>query len=159
MKKKTTWLTIRFRWLSAAAVLLALAVACMLLRDVRDDPVCTSAGVLLVLAALTAVLATLRRLYAGLYRPLEHLREAVDGWQEGSDLDSLLLGEENLSDEVEAAARSIYAQLDKTSQRQYQLRKDVQRQTQRTVRRELAEEIGRSALPQVLPDYPSRENF
>lgn len=38
-------------------------------------------------------------------------------------------------------------------------RAETRERTEQAVRRDLAEEIGRSALPQVLPDYPSRENF
>ncbi|MDE7245993.1 MAG: serine/threonine-protein phosphatase [Oscillospiraceae bacterium] len=159
MKKKTVWLKIRFRWLGAAAALLALSIACMVLRDLRSEPLWSCAEFFLTLAALMALLTTLRRLYAGLYHPLDYLQEAVDAWQEDSGMESLLLEEENQSDEVRAVARSVYTQLARTSQKVYQIRTDVRRQTEQTVRRELAEEIGRNALPQVLPDYPSRENF
>lgn len=38
-------------------------------------------------------------------------------------------------------------------------RAETRERTEQAVRRDLAEEIGRSTLPQVLPDYPSRENF
>ena len=39
------------------------------------------------------------------------------------------------------------------------IRAVTEQETELRLRRQLATEIGQSALPQVLPDYPSRENF
>ena len=161
MKKKTGWMKWRFLWLGMAAVMIVLAVAAFSpsLQRLDSAALWQYGGITLLLTALVILGWNLWRLYAGLYRPLEHLRQALDDWQEGDDLDKLLLDEAGQSDEVAAAARSAYAQLNGVERRLDQARTDTERRVDRAVRQELAEEIGRSALPQVLPDYPSRENF
>lgn len=161
MKKKTGWLKWRFLWLGAAAVLVALGAAVLSPPFQRLDSAVLwqYGGTTLLAVALVILIWCLWRLHAGLDRPLEHLRRALDDWQEGDDLDKLLLYEAGQSDEVAAVARSIYARLDGVDRRLEQARADTERRVDQAVRQELADEIGRSALPQVLPDYPSRENF
>jgi len=161
MDRKMTWLKWRFLWLGAAAVMAAAAAVLLSppVQELESAALWSGLGLILLLTALAVVLWTLWRLYSGLYRPLRHLGLAVGSWQDGDDLDRLLLNEAGLSDEVEAAARGIYTRLNGMDRKLAQVRTDTQRQTDQAVRRELAEEISRSALPQVLPDYPSRENF
>ena len=110
MKNKTGWMKWRFLWLGTAAVLTALGAAALSppLQRLDSAALWQWGGITLLMAALAILAGSLWRLYAGLYRPLEHLRRALADWQEGDDLDKLLLYEAGQSDEVAAAARGIY---------------------------------------------------
>lgn len=155
------WMKWRFLWLGTAAAMSAAAGAALSppVQRLSSAPLWQAVGMALLTIAAVLALSTLGRLYFGLYRPLNHLRQALDGWQEGDGLHKLLLYERGQSDQVSAAAHSAYAQLEHVDRRLERAQAETAAQVDRAVRRELTEEIGRSALPQVLPDYPSRENF
>lgn len=162
MKKKFqwTWLTGRLLGLWLAGGLLALAACGLLTRRTEEEVrAFLPAAVLLVLAALILVLWAAAQINSGLNRPLARLRQAIMGWQ-GYDMLAELWPEEiSRSRELGALADALYDQLDSMEQRLEEACAQTREETERRVHREIAEEIGRSALPQVLFDLPSRENY
>ena len=56
-------------------------------------------------------------------------------------------------------AAAMLGQMESLEAKLKGIRTVTEQETEQRLRRQLATEIGQSALPQVLPDYPSRENF
>ncbi len=90
--------------------------------------------------------------------PLEELQNSLERCAAGQDdeIDPALL---ERSDEIGALARTISVLTSEEDDRIEQVRVQASQEAELRARRSMAEEISRSALPQVLPDIPSRANF
>lgn len=161
MKKKFqwTWLSGRLLGLWLAGGLLLAAVGLLLWPAGAAREELLPAAVFLMLAAVILILWAAVEVDYGLNKPLARLRQAIQDWQGRHILAEQWPEEIIKSRELGTLAGALYAQLDSMEQRLEETCTHAREETERRVYLEIAEEIGRSALPQVLPDLPSRENF
>lgn len=146
MKKGAGSLLLAGCALSAAALL----VLCLAERaDVTAALL--AAGVLLLAVGLA-------RLWREVYRPLEALEETVSHWAE-TEPEELRRQMQQITGAPREAAAAMLGQMESLEAKLKGIRTVTEQETEQRLRRQLATEIGQSALPQVLPDYPSRENF
>ena len=114
--------------------------------------------VFLLAASVFLLLGGLISMRQEVYRPLDELEEVVSAWPETTPTD--LRGRMGrIEGDVGRIAAAMLRQMEGAQNKISELRGQVSRETEMRVRRELAEEISRTALPHVLPEYPSRENF
>ena len=147
MKQKTQVLCLCGLLFSAAA----LAALCL-----PDRQILLAAGLLLL--GVIFMVQTLVRLRQEVTKPLRELEDTVAHWSETGPED-LRRRMEGIKGAPGETVRAMLTQMEGLEEKLQTIRSDVERETETRVRGELAGEICRSALPQVLPDYPSRETF
>lgn len=115
---------------------------------------------LVCIAAINAFLVWwwLRGVREEVDTPLEELRDWLEHSAAGEveDMDDELLERE---DAIGALARAAFGITEREETRIGQACMQASQQAEQRARRSMAEEISQSALPQVLPDIPSRTNF
>lgn len=97
-------------------------------------------------------------LHRRVYRPLRKLEDAVSSWPDG-ELAELRRHLKRVSGAPRGIALAFLEQLERLEAKLKGIQAAAQLETEQRLRGQLAFEIGRSALPQVLPDYQSRESF
>ena len=141
-------------------VLAALVLAVIDIVLVLLQPTTGTAAVLIGMAAAAALVAAwaLHSIRAQVEEPLEQLSDALTRCAAGEAdrLDPALLARE---DELGALAQAVSQLTGQEDTRVEQLCATAAAQAETRARRSMAEEICASALPQVLPDIPSRANF
>ena len=147
MKRETQGLVITGTLLTAAALVLL-----WVLPEWRE------LMLFLLVAAVFLLAAGVVSLRREVYRPLDELEEVVSAWPETTP-DDLRRRMGQIGGAPEGAAQAMLRQMEGLQHKMSELQGRVSQETQLRVRRELAGEISRTALPHVLPDYPSRENF
>lgn len=109
-------------------------------------------------AGVLAAIWWLRKLRQEVDRPMDMLRDALThcaAGEEGAVATSLL----ERSDSVGMLAQAAVTLTDCMEERLQQASVQASQEAEACARRGMAESICRSALPQVLPDIPSRANF
>lgn len=157
MKKQQNVLSQRLvpRCVLAAVGLIVLDVLFLLLL-----PKIGMAIALVCMAVVTGLLVWwwLRGVREEVDTPLEELRDWLEHSAAGEvdQMDDDLLERE---DEIGALARAAFGITEHEETRIGQACMQASQQAEQRARRSMAEEISQSALPQVLPDIPSRANF
>ncbi len=140
------------------SVLALTAVDILLAAALRpaDGMIAVCIGMVAAVAALAAWWLHLLR--GGEDGGLDSLRAAVERWaaDEADRLPPELTGR---TDEIGALAQAVQRLAEREDGRLEQACLSAAREAEARARRGMAEEICRSALPQVLPDIPSRANF
>ena len=110
----------------------------------------------LFLAAAVLLLAGASRLRDRVIRPLEQLYQALSG---SAPMDQLVQQAQEVPGLPGAVMEVAAGRIGEAERRMEQLQATADRQAQQTVRRQLTEELCRSALPQVLRDSPATAAF
>ena len=140
------------RLLLAGGILCAGALAALWLTEGTD-------GAILLLTAGVLLLAFgLALLNKEVYRPLSELEETVSHWPE-TEPEELRRQMDKITGAPRGTAEAMLGHMESLEGKLKGIRAVTERETEQRLRSQLATEIGRSALPQVLPDYPSREDF
>ena len=141
--------------IAVAAVLIVIDVLLMLLMREENQAV-----TLLCMAAADVLAAVwwIHCMRTAADEPLDELCDALDRYQSGEavGLDRQLLDRE---DGIGVLARAVGQLSEEDDERLDEACREPPAQAESRARRSLAEEISQSALPQVLPDIPSRANF
>ncbi len=133
----------------------ALSAAALLALWLWERP---DAAALLLAAGVFLLVLGLAALRQEVYRPLEDLEETVSHWSE-TQPEELRLQMGRITGIPQGAAAAMLEQMESLEAKLRGIRQVTEQETEYRLRRQLAGEISRSALPQVLPNYPSRENF
>ena len=110
---------------------------------------------ILVAVLLTVCAVLFRRI---VLQPLDELNELVTNWG-STDPEDLREQVDTLSGPVGDPGQVFYDRMNEVETRMAGLEKNVSEQTTETVQKQVVEEICRTALPQTLKDYPSRQYF
>ena len=139
--------------LSAGAIWLAAATLC--LSDWRTQIPGTICLLFLAAVALTVCAWAIHRM---LFCPMDDLTDVVINWRSTvpEDLEKRIGAIPGPAGELGGV---FYGQMAEVERSMAGIRELTGEETERTVRAEIAEDICRSALPQVLQEYPSREHF
>ena len=146
-RKESLWL-----WQAGAALLAAAGF--VLLAD--SGPAGRIWAGWLFLAAAVLLLAGASRLRDRVIRPLEQLYQALSG---SAPMDQLVQQAQEVPGLPGAVMEVAAGRIGEAERRMEQLQATADRQAQQTVRRQLTEELCRSALPQVLRDSPATAAF
>lgn len=140
-----------------AALVLALAEIVLALCLTPSAGV-LAAAVCMLAAGLALAAWWLRCIRQQVDEPLRQLQQALNEYAEGKTdgLSQALLGREDSLGELAQVVSDLTG---KTDARLHEACERAAQQAAERARRGMAEEIGQSALPQVLPDIPSRANF
>lgn len=150
-------------WLWRSAGVLALGTGLVFLSEVQAPqarPVPAEwllwAG-WLFLAAGIVLLAGAGSVQNRLLRPLEQMRDFLTGIP--LEIDAFRHQAREMDGLAGETARAAASRLEELNSQLYTLQADAERQARQAVRRQLTEELCRSALPQVLRDSPAAAAF
>ena len=141
-----------------AGVLAATAVDILLLAAVRPSAGLAAACVGMAAAGAALAAWALRQLRDGSDDGLDDLREAVERCAADEE-DALPPDLTGRGGAVGALAQAIQRLAEREDDRLEQACRSAAQEAEDRARRSMAEEICASALPQVLPDIPSRAHF